>query len=60
MRALHRHPNILQFIGTCETGEHRYPILLSPYLKRGNLLKYFATNKEANRDTLVCPLALAR
>lgn len=53
VRALDRHPNILHFIGTCE---HHYPMLLSPYMKKGNLLKYLAANKEANRDSLVRPL----
>lgn len=57
VRALDRHPHILQFIGTCE---NRYPMLLSPYMKKGNLLKYLAANKSVNRNSLVCQLAQSR
>lgn len=50
VRKLTPHPNILPFIGTCH---HQNLILVSPLVRKGNLLQYLKCHVEVDPHELV-------
>ncbi|TFK52892.1 kinase-like protein [Heliocybe sulcata] len=46
-----RHPNILQFLGACYTGERRFAVCV--YKENGDVLNYLQANPEVNRIQLL-------
>ena len=42
------HPNVMSLIGVCMDGE--MPLIIMPYMLKGNVLQYVKQNKELHFD----------
>ena len=45
-----KHPHVMSLIGVCMDGE--MPLIIMPYMSRGNVLGYVKQNKELHVDNI--------
>lgn len=52
------HVNILPFLGIARQGRSKFPYLVSPWMKSGNVMEYLEHHPDASRTDLVSSFQL--